>query len=308
MDGFEVCRRFKSHAQLRDIPIIFLTALDESGAEGIGLELGAADYITKPIDVAIAQRRIRNLLEREALRNVIQLQFNELKKASDLLQSSRQRELLVQTEYAREQERKNVAREIHDELGQVLTGLRLRLLVMEVSYCSLDPALPKLVAEMKGLLDQGIQGVRDVVLHLRPATLDLGLRRAIEFLCKEYERSSGINFSVKLDDCNFALDEMQSAFVYRIAQESITNAIRHSRASKISVTVSCEQELVLEVGDDGIGFEAGTGKRYLSFGLIGMHERTAALGGQLEVESNPQQGSTIRLTIPKNIHTKQLAA
>jgi diguanylate cyclase (GGDEF)-like protein len=93
MDGFEVCRRFKADARFRDIPIIFLTALGDVQAESTGLALGAADYIAKPVNVATAQQRIRNLLEREALRKEIQTQFNELKQATDLLQASRQREL-----------------------------------------------------------------------------------------------------------------------------------------------------------------------------------------------------------------------
>ena len=93
MDGFEVCRRFKADARFRDIPIIFLTALGDVQAESTGLSLGAADYIAKPVNVDTAQQRIRNLLEREALRKEIQTQFNELKQATDLLQASRQREL-----------------------------------------------------------------------------------------------------------------------------------------------------------------------------------------------------------------------
>ncbi|TSA09980.1 MAG: diguanylate cyclase [Comamonadaceae bacterium] len=93
MDGFETCRRFKADARFRDIPIIFLTALGDVQAESTGLSLGAADYIAKPVNVDTAQQRIRNLLEREALRKEIQTQFNELKQATDLLQASRQREL-----------------------------------------------------------------------------------------------------------------------------------------------------------------------------------------------------------------------
>jgi diguanylate cyclase (GGDEF)-like protein len=93
MDGFEVCQRFKADARFKDIPIIFLTALGDTQAESTGLALGAADYIAKPVNVATAQQRIRNLLEREALRKEIQTQFNELKEATDLLQAARQREL-----------------------------------------------------------------------------------------------------------------------------------------------------------------------------------------------------------------------
>ena len=93
MDGFEVCRRFKADDRFKDIPIIFLTAIGDVQAESTGLSLGAADYIAKPVNVDTAQQRIRNLLEREALRKEIQTQFNELKQATDLLQASRQREL-----------------------------------------------------------------------------------------------------------------------------------------------------------------------------------------------------------------------
>ena len=93
MDGFEVCRRLKADDRFKDIPIIFLTALGDTQAESTGLTLGAADYIAKPVNVATAQQRIRNLIEREALRKEIQTQFNELKQATDLLQAARQREL-----------------------------------------------------------------------------------------------------------------------------------------------------------------------------------------------------------------------
>jgi len=210
----------------------------------------------------------------------------------------RLRELVVQNERERELERKSVAREIHDELGQVLTGLRMRLLLMELRYCALDPGLPQLVADMKGLLDRGIRGVRDVVMHLRPTTLDLGLRHAIEALCTECASSSGMTFTLDLTECDCALDEMRAVVVYRIAQESITNAIRHARASTISVTLGADNAMVLEVGDNGRGFEAGSARLAHSFGLLGMRERAIALGGQLEIESAPQQGTTVRLTIP----------
>ena len=93
MDGFEVCRRFKADARFKETPIIFLTSLGDAQAESTGLALGAADYIAKPLNVATAQQRIRNLIEREVLRKAIQTQFNELKEATDLLQASRQREL-----------------------------------------------------------------------------------------------------------------------------------------------------------------------------------------------------------------------
>ncbi len=216
----------------------------------------------------------------------------------------RLRELVVQNESVREQERKAMAREIHDELGQVLTGLRMRLLLMEMRYCALDPALPSLVADMKDLLDRGIRGVRDVVLYLRPNTLDLGLVHAIETLCAESASAGAIAFALDLPGGDCGLDEMRAVVVYRIVQESITNALRHGSASRIRISLRSGDALVLEVTDNGTGFDVAAGQRKNSFGLLGMNERAIALGGTLEIESQLQYGSTIRLTIPHDFPGK----
>jgi len=212
----------------------------------------------------------------------------------------RLRELVVQNELDRERERKSVAREIHDELGQVLTGLRMSLLLMEMRFCSLDPALPKVVADMKALLDRGIGNVRDVVLFLRPTALDTGLKHALESLCNEFSKDAGLSFDLDLPELDIAMDETRSIVVYRIVQESITNTIRHAKASKVGVTLDDADELVLEIHDNGIGFDVEKAKGLKSFGLLGMRERAIALGGILDIESTPAQGTTVRLTIPRN--------
>jgi PAS domain S-box-containing protein len=212
----------------------------------------------------------------------------------------RLRELVVQNELDRERERKNVAREIHDELGQVLTGLRMSLLLMEMRFCSLDPALPKVVSDMKALLDRGIGNVRDVVLFLRPAALDMGLKHAIESLCSEFSKSAGLSVDLDLPDVDVAMDETRSIAVYRIVQESMTNTVRHAKASKVGVTLDVAEELVVEIHDNGLGFDVEKARGLKSFGLLGMRERAIALGGELDIESSSQHGSTVRLTIPMN--------
>lgn len=211
----------------------------------------------------------------------------------------RLRELVVQNELDRERERKNVAREIHDELGQVLTGLRMSLLLMEMRFCALDPALPKVVADMKALLDRGIGNVRDVVLFLRPAALDMGLKHALESLCNEFSKNAGLSFDLDLPKLDIAMDETRSIVVYRIVQESMTNTIRHAKASKVGVTLDDADELILEIHDNGIGFDVEQARGMKSFGLLGMRERAIALGGRLDIESNAAQGTTVRLTIPR---------
>ncbi|MBB1077586.1 PAS domain-containing protein [Rhodoferax sp. 4810] len=216
----------------------------------------------------------------------------------------RLRELVVQNELNRERERKSVAREIHDELGQVLTGLRMSLLLMEMRFCSLDPALPKVVADMKALLDRGIGNVRDVVLFLRPAALDMGLKHALESLCNEFSKNAGLSFDLDLPKLDIAMDETRSIVVYRIVQESITNTIRHANASKVGVTLDDADELVLEIHDNGIGFDVEKARELKSFGLLGMRERAIALGGSLDIESSSARGTTVRLTIPRTTPTE----
>ncbi|AGX87827.1 PAS domain S-box protein [Candidatus Symbiobacter mobilis] len=212
----------------------------------------------------------------------------------------RLRELVVQNEIAREQERKHIAREIHDELGQVLTGLRMNLLLMEMRYCSLDPALPKLVSDMKDILDQGIRNVRNVILYLRPTTLDLDIQNAISYLCREHQSNTDLTFDIDIPEENIPMDKKTYVVVYRIVQESLNNIIRHATASKVAITLTLDVQdtLVVEICDNGVGFrieEVGMNK---SFGLLGMHERAIALEGRLEIGSTPMQGTTIRLTLP----------
>lgn len=220
----------------------------------------------------------------------------------------RLRELVVQNELNRERERKSVAREIHDELGQVLTGLRMSLLLMEMRFCSLDPALPKVVADMKALLDRGIGNVRDVVLFLRPAALDMGLKHALESLCNEFSKSAGLTFDLDLPAFDIAMDETRSIVVYRIVQESMTNTVRHAKASKVGVTLDVTDELVVEIHDNGIGFDVEKARELKSFGLLGMRERAIALGGVLDIESSAAQGTTVRLTIPKTTPSEAVNA
>jgi len=249
------------------------------------LRAGSEEMIGMLIDITE-----RKLAEEELARHRAEVQLG--------VSRQRLRELVVQNELNREQERKSVAREIHDELGQVLTGLRMSLLLMEMRFCSLDPALPKVVADMKAILDRGIGNVRDVVLFLRPAALDTGLKHAIESLCHEFSKSARLSFDLDLPELDVEMDETRSIVVYRIVQESITNTIRHAKASKVGVTLEDADELVLEIHDNGIGFDVEKAKSLKSFGLLGMRERAIALGGRLDIESAPLQGTTVRLTIP----------
>ena len=203
-----------------------------------------------------------------------------------------------------ENERKYIAREVHDELGQVLTALRMGLSVMAMHFGPLDPALIKQLDDMKVLIDRAIQGVRNVATRLRPIALERGLTVAIESLCTEFTKRSAIAcaFSTQLD--SIAIDESRAVEIYRIVQESLTNVIRYAQASEVQVTMGCDgNTLGLEVRDNGRGFIVPVESQGKTFGLLGMRERAISLGGRTDILSVPGQGTVIAVTVPLRITT-----
>lgn len=225
----------------------------------------------------------------------------ESRRIQQEIQTSRQqlRELAAQLESAREEERKHIAREVHDELGQVLTALRMDVSLLRLRFAALDPQLAEKIQDMKTLVDRGILGVRNVASNLRPAALDMGLIAALEWLCNEL--SGRINIHCTLDNAldEFDLDENRAVVVFRIVQESITNVARYAQATQVTIRLEQDADtLRVTVLDNGQGFDPAQAAAKKSFGLLGMRERALALGGQLDIQSAPQQGTTIALTIP----------
>jgi len=211
----------------------------------------------------------------------------------------RLREMAAQSEAVREYERKSIAREVHDELGQVLTALRMDMAFLRMQFGADNPQLTQKVQEMKDLVDRAIQGVRNVAANLRPSALDMGLIPAIEWVCGEFTRHTGIPCAVQVEGQYEELPEARAIGLFRIVQESLTNVTRYAQASQVRVTLRSEDErLALEVRDDGCGFDPGQTVRRDAFGLLGMQERALALGGTLELVSAPGQGTTVSVTVP----------
>lgn len=217
------------------------------------------------------------------------------------VEQSRQRlrEMTAQNEAAREEERKHIAREVHDELGQVLSALRMDISLLGMRYGTLDQTLVDKLSSMKGLVDRAIQGVRNVTANLRPAALDMGLTPAIEWLCTEFTEHNLVPCRLHTLEDSISLDETRDVLVFRIVQESLTNITRYARASQVDVTLGRNGgHLWVEVRDDGRGFDLAATTQRKSFGLLGMHERALALGGQIHFNSAPGQGTVIHLSIP----------
>jgi PAS domain S-box-containing protein len=209
------------------------------------------------------------------------------------------RELMAKNEAVRESERKHIAREVHDELGQVLTALRMDTSFIAMRFGNMDPALSTKVLGMRALVDSAIKGVRNVASNLRPMALDMGIYLALEWLCQDFTTRTGVVCTLESKEVDLCLDESRSIVVFRIVQESLTNISRYAEASKVIVTLgSSESELGVEVQDDGKGFDTVEANSRRTFGLLGMNERALGLGGSLNVVSSPGQGTTIGLTIP----------
>lgn len=222
------------------------------------------------------------------------------------LNESRQRlrDLAAQNEARREDERKHIAREVHDELGQVLTALRIDISLLGMRFGVLDPAVHGKVLDMKGLVDRAILGVRNVAKNLRPTALDLGLVPAIEWLGNEFTRQTTVACVLHAPEKDVDLDEMRAVVVFRIVQESLTNITRYAQASQVDITLGQHgNELWVEVRDNGRGFDQGAASNKKSFGLLGMRERALAMGGQVDITSAPGQGTVIAVTIPIDVDT-----
>jgi PAS domain S-box-containing protein len=208
------------------------------------------------------------------------------------------RELTSRRETAREEERKRIARELHDELGQQLTALRMGASTLRIRFGPDNPELTEQVQKLLELADQTMQVVRDAVSSLRPGALDAGISAALEWLAAEFSRGTQVTYSLSVPDENLPLAEERAIALFRIVQEALTNVARHARARHVYVKLErAGADCLLEVRDDGCGFDpVATRKR--SFGLAGMKERMLMLGGKIEIISAPGKGTTIKVDLP----------
>jgi len=208
------------------------------------------------------------------------------------------RELSARQHTAREEERKHIARELHDELGQFLTALRMSVSLLRVRFGQDNPALTEHAKSMTQLVDRNIQVVRNVAASLRPAALDMGIQPALEWLVDEFRRHAGIAATLLVVDESIVLDDDSQTAIFRIVQESLTNVARHAEASDVTVTLdSSDAYCQVTVQDDGVGFDPGqVGKS--SLGLVGMRERVLMVGGAIDIDSARGRGTTVVVRVP----------
>jgi PAS domain S-box-containing protein len=210
------------------------------------------------------------------------------------------RALAARLQSVREEERTSIAREIHDELGQACTAIKMDLALIGRKTTRRQERLRAKVAAASQVIDNMITTLRRIASELRPGTLDdLGLTAALEWQAQDFESRTGIHCQVTLPPDPLALDSERSTAIFRIFQESLTNVARHAQAARVEARLQLEaQHLIFQVHDNGRGFDPAEAKSRRSLGLVGMQERALLLNGDLKIEGVPGAGTTMTLRIP----------
>jgi len=284
-----------------DLPFIIVSGTIGEDLAVEAMHAGAHDYILKD-----NMARLGPAIDRELREARIRA---ERRQAEQDLRNSREelRALAAHLQCVREEERTAIAREIHDELGQSLTGFKMDLAWMRHRLSATDgelnrrPLLEKLGELVLGL-DDAADLVRKLCTELRPGILDdLGLLPAVEWQAREFSKRTGLPCTVQFEAEQLDLNTDRSTALFRIFQEILTNVTRHAQASRVEASMrQADGQAVLEVADNGRGIDPAKLAGKNSLGLLGMRERAHLLGGDVTIVGRPGQGTTVTVKIPLN--------
>jgi signal transduction histidine kinase len=303
VDGFETARLIRQRERSRHTPIIFLTgAYEDLPSMFRGYEAGAVDYLVKPLVPEALKSKVSVFVELYNKNAVLAAEIAERKQAEEQLRESQEnlRALAARMESVREEERTRIAREIHDELGQSLTGLKMDLTWLTSRLPKDQKSLLSKTKSIFRLIDDTIRSVRRISAGLRPEVLDeVGLAAAIGWQARDFQKRTGIRCKVAVPADNAGLDHERSTAVFRIFQELLTNVARHSGATRVDVAVRLDEgKLVLEVQDNGKGISKAELDGSKSLGLLGIRERASLFGGDVAITGTRGQGTRVTISIP----------
>jgi len=251
-----------------------------------------------PLSVQLSLNPLR--LESTKAVCLIASDLSEMKRAEQELRASSEqlRNLAAHLLSVREEERARISREVHDELGQALTAVKMDLAWLAGRLPRRKGQMLKRIRSTRQLADDIIQSIRRISTELRPAVLDLGLAEAVEWQVQEFQTRSGIQCTVRLLTREVVASNASTA-MFRIFQETLTNVARHAKATRTEVVLQKQQDwLVLLIRDNGRGFDQADPSLSKSLGLLGMRERAAILGGRVNISSAPGKGTTVTAWIP----------
>ncbi|HEX7691896.1 MAG TPA: response regulator [Sediminibacterium sp.] len=281
--GLGLCARIKKDPGFAGVKIILVSGMEITPAQvAEGIETGADDYLTKPFDPKELLARIKNCVKLKMAEEGLRDKNRELKDLARHLQD------------VREEERKALAREVQEELGQLAAALKMDVDWLALNLSHAPEAQLKRMAHASSTAKIIIQTIRRIASGLRPSMLDeLGLNASLEWLCKEFEGLHNIpcQFHAAADDENLNVE--QKTAMFRITQEALRNIAMHADASVVKVSAVIEGDnILLTITDNGRGFAPSTA---MGMGVIGMRERALAINSQLVIRSAPGEGTTITL-------------
>ena len=316
MNGYELSKKLNLERPGEKVPVIFLTANQFDELEiGKGYGSGAVDYLIKPVNGHILKNKIEVFLDLFNQNNTISKNAVQLKRSADkmsrmieALNKSVEKEksaleqlqhLAQYIEKARENERASISRELHDDLGQALTAVKIDLGIIRKNVT--DEETVSKINKVTTLVGETIKTVQRLTSNLRPDIIyDLGLETALEWYTKEYSERYGTGVFLEMDS-GISFSAEDSLTLFRIMQESLTNVARHSRATQVNISLCKTGDYVnFSISDNGIGITESQRTANNSFGIISMKERAASLNATFEVYGKNGAGTVIRLIIPLN--------
>jgi len=304
-NGVDLCRQLKAELATQQLFVVLLSSVETSpDSQVTGLEAGADGYIARPIENRELLARVQAMLRiqqaetelrraHDELERRVAERTAELSRANAALRALSQRLVDVQ-----EAERRFVARELHDEIGQMVTGLKL---LLETSLRPTNPGELQSFEESLQLINDLMDRVRRLSVDLRPQMLDdLGLLTALEWHFKRYYKQTSIRVLFKHTPLPERLSSQLETAVFRIVQEALTNVARYAGVKEVTVRLWKNEERVgIQVEDGGTGFDAATrSAEHASTGVSGMKERAELLGGEFTLDSFPGQGTCVTVELP----------
>jgi len=264
--------------------------------------LVTAIFILAAALTTIAWARARRESEEKLQRANTELEARVKSRTAELERSRQELQALTAVQESfQEEERKRVARELHDELAQKLTVLKLQIASITSVVSAREPCLTQQIQDMNLLLTETITAVGQIAANLRPVLLDqLGLVTALHELVEEFSERTRVECEFSVHPADLSVDDGLATPLYRMVQESLTNVARHAQATEVIVSLYRDPagKITLDINDNGKGFASVDQSMRRSFGLIGMRERAAMLGGEMKIHSQPGVGTSIEIVIP----------
>jgi signal transduction histidine kinase len=320
-DGYGFVRELRSDPGLADISIIFFTGsyYQEGDAKAFAEACGVACVLSKPaepekilaaVDSVLRSAKARSIntlppdFDREHAQilgdklfaNVLALEAAN----AQLLASEQQLHRLAERlRSAQEEERTRIARQLHDELGQALTMLKMNSTWVLSRLTDAPEGVVERLRSSVQVADEMIRNVRTLATDLRPGILDLGIAAAIEWQAAEFQKRTEIECTVDLYEADGLIESSVATELFRIFQEAMTNVIRHAQATQVNIALKCDGvHLLLEILDNGKGISERDIANRNTLGLLGMRERASLIGGSFSITGSPDVGTTLSVTVP----------